>query len=59
MNKVAVFHEKIGMIDVSIDKWAKQQDAMILQIDTIQDHSDERYMIITVLYQIIEKMRVV
>ena len=53
MNKVAVFHELIRDIDISIDRWAMEQRANILQINTVQDHSDERYAIITVLYEII------
>jgi len=52
MNRVAIFHEKIGTIDISIDKWASEMNAKILQINTVQDHSDEIYAIITVLYEI-------
>lgn len=55
MNKVAVFHELIRDIDISIDRWAMEQRANILQINTVQDHSDERYVIITVLYEIIRE----
>lgn len=52
MRKVVIFHGKISMLDIQIDQWASRNNANILQLHTVQDFSDDRFAIITLLYEV-------
>ena len=50
MRKVAVFNDKICDIEAVILKWIKNDNVNIIQIDSIVDIFDEKYMTISILY---------